>query len=67
MLAASGLESPDEIKREHINRRVGMNTIAKYSEIYPSITPGCLLTEESIPESYKGFMAAHRLNKFVNN
>ncbi len=66
MLAASGLENPDQIKREHINRRIGMNTIAKYSEIYPSITPGCLLSDDSIPESYKGFMAAHRFGSLLN-
>ena len=67
MIAASGLDSPNEIKREHINRRVGMNTVAKYNEIYPYIERGCLLSNGSIPESYKGFMASHRFDRSINN
>lgn len=67
MIAASGLDSPDDIKREHINRRVGMNTVAKYNEIYPNIKTGCLLSKDSIPESYKGYMSSHRLKSMTNN
>ena len=67
MIAASGLSHPDEIRRSHINRRVGMNTVAKYDEIYPYIEKGCLLSEDSVPESYKGYMASHRLQRLTSN
>ena len=43
LLAASGLESPQDIKRGHINKRIGMYNVAKYNEIYPYIKKGCLL------------------------
>lgn len=43
MLAAAGLDNPNEIERRHINRRVGIHTIQKYSEIYPEPMVGELL------------------------
>lgn len=43
MIAAAGLKSHDEIGREHVNRRVGMHSIAKYNEIYPEIEKGIYL------------------------
>ncbi|MCB0458919.1 MAG: FMN-binding glutamate synthase family protein [Flavobacteriaceae bacterium] len=61
MLAAAGLEHPHEIKREHINKRIGMNTVAKYNEIYPYMEEGCLLVEDKIPDSYKGYLQHKRL------
>jgi len=35
LLAAAGLEKPEDINRSLINRRVNMNTILRYDEIYP--------------------------------
>ena len=35
LIAASGLSSPDQLDRKHINRRIGMNLIKKYDEIFP--------------------------------
>ncbi|RUA08047.1 MAG: FMN-binding glutamate synthase family protein, partial [Flavobacteriia bacterium] len=55
MIAAAGLKHHDEIKRKHINRRVGMHHIAKYDEIYPEMDKGCLLKKETIPETYKRY------------
>ncbi|MBN4048468.1 FMN-binding glutamate synthase family protein, partial [Flavobacteriaceae bacterium AH-315-O20] len=43
MIAAAGLKSHDEIERKHVNRRVGMHSIAKYNEIYPVIEKGIYL------------------------
>ncbi|MCF6224494.1 MAG: FMN-binding glutamate synthase family protein [Flavobacteriaceae bacterium] len=43
MIAAAGLKNHDEIERKHVNRRVGMHSIAKYNEIYPVIEKGIYL------------------------
>lgn len=53
LLAASGLEKPAQIGRNHINRRVFMNLTKSYSEIYPSVEEGCFLTGHNIPEIYR--------------
>ena len=43
LMAASGVEKPDELNREHINRRVSMNSVLKYDEIYPDVEEASLL------------------------
>lgn len=43
MIAAAGLKNHQEIGRKHVNRRVGMHSIAKYNEIYPPVKTGSLL------------------------
>ena len=55
LIAASGLSSPHDIKRKHINKRIGMNNVAKYNEIYPYLKAGCLLSSKTIPEAYKQY------------
>jgi len=55
IVAASGLNHPKEITRHHINKRVGGNSVRKYSELYPEIAPGCLLKTETVPENYKHY------------
>ncbi len=42
LIAASGIKKPSDLRREHINRRVNMNTVMKYSEIYPYSKNGSL-------------------------
>ena len=61
LIAAAGLDSPDELKREFINKRVGMNNIQTYNEIYPYIKEGSLLSVDTIPESYKKFFKLTRV------
>lgn len=52
LLAAAGLNHPDEIDRHHVIRRIFMNTVKSYSDIYPDLTNGCLLKEETVPKYY---------------
>ena len=40
LIAASGVLAAEELKREHIFRRVGATQVLKYSEIYPEVTVG---------------------------
>ena len=43
LVAAAGLSDPKELTLKHINRRVSMNKIMKYDELYPSVEPGYLI------------------------
>lgn len=43
LMAASGVVTAEELKREHINRRVGATQVMKYSEIYPEVPVGKFL------------------------
>lgn len=35
LIAASGIVKPSDLEQKHINRRVSMNSVLKYDEIYP--------------------------------
>lgn len=50
LLAASGLQSVDQITRKHIFRRTSLNEIKRYSEIFPYIEKGSLLKESTVPQ-----------------
>lgn len=52
LLGAAGIESPRELTRSHIYRRVFMNEVRTLEDIYPSLEPGCMLNG-MIPEKYK--------------
>ncbi|GEO20530.1 FMN-binding glutamate synthase family protein [Cyclobacterium qasimii] len=43
LIAASGIRKTEKLNREHINRRIGMNQVLKYSEIYPEVPEGSYL------------------------
>ena len=43
LLGAAGLSHPDEINRSHVYRRVFMNMVKTFEEIYPTIPEGSLL------------------------
>ena len=45
LIAASGVVTADELKREHINRRVGATQVLNYSEIYPEVLVGQYLKQ----------------------
>jgi glutamate synthase domain-containing protein 2 len=53
LMAAAGIDSPQKINRSLIWRRINMNDIKRYHEIFPYIPEGCLLSEKSCPESWK--------------
>ncbi|MBW8684419.1 FMN-binding glutamate synthase family protein [Chitinophaga rhizophila] len=48
LAAAAGLETPHHVTRGHISRRVFMNQVKSFEEIYPSVTAGSLLTSEEL-------------------
>lgn len=43
LIAAAGIQRSTELERIHINRRVSMNSVLKYNEIFPTAVEGSLL------------------------
>jgi glutamate synthase domain-containing protein 2 len=43
LIAAAGIEKSHQLERMHINRRVSMNSVLKYNEIFPTAVEGSLL------------------------
>lgn len=47
LIAAAGISNPSDLERKHINRRVSMNKVLKYDEIFPHAEKGSQLTSIS--------------------
>ena len=56
LLGATGLDRPDKINRTHVYRRVLMNQVKTYAEIFPILADGCLLNETDLPIDYADYM-----------
>lgn len=52
LIGAAGLDHYKQLNRSHIYRRVFMNEVRTFEDIFPSLKPGSLLTND-IPEKYK--------------
>ncbi|MBX2888751.1 MAG: FMN-binding glutamate synthase family protein [Ferruginibacter sp.] len=66
MLGASGLDDMKNITRSHIYRRVSLNQMLTYEEIFPSIKVGSMLQGE-IPEKYIPDFEQANMNKWGVN
>ena len=53
LLGAYGINNLDELQPSHINQRVNGTQVSNYAELYPEISPGCLLSNNNDPESWK--------------
>ncbi|MGC4021480.1 MAG: FMN-binding glutamate synthase family protein [Cyclobacteriaceae bacterium] len=56
LLGASGIDDPEKINRTHVYRRVFMNLVKNYEEIFPTIPEGCLLEGGDTPYDYEEYM-----------
>jgi len=65
LLAASGLDDAKKINRGHIYRRISMQEIRSYAEIYPYIPTGSLLQEETCPDHLKSYWQQASKDSFV--
>lgn len=63
LIGAAGLDHYKQLTRSHIYRRVFMNEVRTFEDIFPSLKPGCLLNNE-IPEKYKQDMEEASSNKW---
>ena len=52
LMAASGIDSPSKLNRHQISRRVFMNEVKTFEEIYPSIPEKSMLAN-AVPERYR--------------
>ena len=52
VIAAAGLEQPEELKPWHIQRRVSSAEVKHYGELYEYLEPGALL-DGYVPQSYQ--------------
>lgn len=49
LLAAAGMRDASQVNRTDVYRRITMNQIKRYDELYVPLTRGCLLQEETVP------------------
>lgn len=56
LMGAMGIDNPEKINRTHVYRRVFMNMVKTYEEIFPTIPEGCLLDGGDVPFDYEGYM-----------
>jgi glutamate synthase domain-containing protein 2 len=56
LLSCAGLSKPEEINRTHVYRRVFMNMVKTYAEIYPPVPEGCLLDERDAPIEFDAYL-----------
>ena len=53
LIGALGISSPSELNRTHINRRMSINTVKRYDELYPYVKKGEYLVNEPKAVSYQ--------------
>jgi len=63
LMGASGIDKPQKLNRHQINRRVFMDEVRTFEEIYPSVAVGAMLGSE-IPERYKMSYLSASAEKF---
>lgn len=61
LISAAGLDSHEDLKREHISKRVGMYNVQTYHDIYPPMEEGCLLDSKTIRDDYEKFFHSTRI------
>lgn len=64
LMAGAGIDHPSKINRRSISRRVLMNQVKQYDDIYPYIPEGCLLQENTTPEDWKEVVAMANADAF---
>ncbi|MEO7045933.1 MAG: FMN-binding glutamate synthase family protein [Ferruginibacter sp.] len=52
LLGAAGISEPSQLNRHHIYRRVFMNQVTTFEDIFPPLEKGCLL-QDVVPDKYK--------------
>lgn len=53
LLSATGVTETKNLKRSHIYRRISLNSMITYEELFPTIKIGSMLINKNIPEKYR--------------
>ncbi len=64
LMAAAGVATPDQINRRMIHRRIFMNMVKRYDEIYPNMPVGALLNPDTYPVEYVDIMGMASVDRF---
>lgn len=64
IIAAAGLEHPNQVRPEHIFRRVDLTRVMTYQQLFHFLEPGELLSEDNLPDHYKQYCLAARPDQF---
>ena len=64
LLSCAGLDHPEKIDRTHVYRRVFMNMVKTYAEIYPPVPDGCLLDNHDAPIEYETYLNKAKADSF---
>jgi len=64
LMGAAGIDDPEKIGRSHVFRRVFMNLVKTYEEIYPTIPEGSLLDGGDSPIEYDADLARSSAEAF---
>lgn len=64
LLSCAGLESSDKINRSHVYRRVFMNMVKTYEEIYPPVPEGSLLDQADAPIEFDHYLRQAKADSF---
>lgn len=67
LMAAAGLDHPNKINRTQVYRRVSASKVKRYDQIYPYLTPGCLLNPGDAPENWKNHLSEARIDSFQSD
>lgn len=67
LLGASGLDNAAQIRRSMLNRRVNSSESKRYDELFPYLTRGCLLSDNTTPSSWKPYMDEADAQTFVKS
>lgn len=67
LMSASGIDNPDLINRSFIYSRISPDKVRRFDELYPYISEGCLLSEETVPNKYKTAMKLSDSSTFMKH
>ncbi len=63
LIAASGIDTPEKLNRHQISRRIFMNEVRTFAEIYPPIAEGSMMGSE-VPLAYANSFNSASAEKF---
>lgn len=56
LIGAAGIDKPHRITRTMINRRINMDKVLRFDQIYPPVPIGSFLNEATIPAGYRALL-----------